>query len=70
MLKLFDNKFSSEIISEIKFISIFVKHSHRAFLVIESYPLNVQLFSHKDKLLSTYSFFLSFKIISVPFSVV
>ena len=69
-LNLLDKIFCSIKILEIKFIFIFVSHSHKAFLLSESYPLKVQLFSHKDKLLFINSFFLSFIIISVPSSVV
>ena len=60
----------SSIISE-RFNSLdFNPHLHIAFLVSISYPLYVQLFSHKDNLLFINSFFLSSNNISVPLSVV
>ena len=49
-------------------IDVLTLHSHLAFLVVESYPLKVQLLSHKDKLLFTYSLCLSLRIKSVPLS--
>ena len=70
VLKLFDKRSLALIISEINPIFGFVSHSHNAFLVYLSYPIKEQLFSHKDKLLSLNSFFLSFINMSVPFSVV
>ena len=66
--KLFDNKFLSEINSDITNSLDFASHSHDTFLVFSLYPLYEHLFSHKDKLLSINSSFLSFNIISVPFS--
>ena len=69
-LKSFDKISSFLIISVINPISSFFSHLHKAFFLALLYPLNEQLFSHKDKLLLIYSFCRSFNNISVPLSVV
>ena len=69
-VKLLDKIFSSSNIFDIEKSSDLISHLHKAFLDSPSYPLYEQLFSHKDKLLSINSSFLSFNNISVPLSVV
>ena len=65
---MFDNKFLSFIISDIKNSFDLTSQSHETFLEFSLYPLYVHLSSHKDKLCSINSSFLSFNNISVPFS--
>ena len=68
-LKLFNNLSLSIIISDKKGNLNLTKHSHSAFFLFKLYPLYSQPFSHKDRLLSK-NYCLSFKIISVWYSVV
>ena len=66
----FSNFFLSILIFEKKENVDLTLHSQSTFLLEELYPLNIQLFSHKDILLLLYSFFLSYNVISVLFTVV
>ena len=68
--KLLDNLLGFCIISEIGSIPFFIGQTQEDCLLFLSYFINSQLFSHKDKLFCLNSSFLSFKIISVPLSVV
>ena len=69
-VKLLNSKFSCLNISAIINSFDLISQSHDDFFEFSLYPLYVHLFSHKDKLLLINSSFLSFNIISVPFSVV
>ena len=69
-VKLFDRISVLLTISEIVNCLFLIPHLHILFFVSDSYSINVQLFSHIDKLLLLYSSCLSLIRISVPFSVV
>ena len=52
--------------SLVKDKSLFIWQSHPTWEVFELYPLYTQPASHNDILLTLYSFFLSYNVISVP----
>ena len=69
-LKLEKNLFLSTLIADITGNSILVKHEHLAFLVSLLYSVNSQFSSHTEIPFFLNSSCLSFKVLSVPLSLV
>ena len=62
-IKLYNKFFLLFSISESKEKLFLIIHSHNTFLLVELYPLYLQLNSHKDKYLLLNSFFLLNKVL-------